>query len=195
MARIVKPPEERKREIVETAKKLFAENGYEKTQINDIAKTLGIAHGLIYHYFKSKANLFDAVMLEIFEDALSSFAKVIHSTRLSPIEKLKVIFEEDKQQSFHLSPMIKLLYGDGEAPEILERIVKTRLDILVPLLEKLFIEGCQNHDFDCPDPAAAAHFCLYGEMGIRTHHRGSEAELSETIKKMYYRVLGISLLD
>lgn len=36
--RISKEPEERKQEILETAMQLFAEKGYEKTSISDIAK-------------------------------------------------------------------------------------------------------------------------------------------------------------
>ena len=56
--RIVKEPEERKREILETAMRLFYEKGYEKTSITDIAKAIGIAQGLCYRYFPSKESLF-----------------------------------------------------------------------------------------------------------------------------------------
>ena len=38
--RISKEPEARKQEILETAMKLFAEKGYEKTSISDIAKEM-----------------------------------------------------------------------------------------------------------------------------------------------------------
>ena len=46
--RISKEPEARKQEILETAMKLFAEKGYEKTSISDIAKEIGVAQGLCY---------------------------------------------------------------------------------------------------------------------------------------------------
>ena len=41
--RITKEPEVRKQEILDTALKLFGENGYEKTSITDIAKAIGVA--------------------------------------------------------------------------------------------------------------------------------------------------------
>ena len=41
--RVTKEPEVRKQEILDTALKLFGENGYEKTSITDIAK-IGRAH-------------------------------------------------------------------------------------------------------------------------------------------------------
>ena len=52
--RISKEPEERKQEILETAMKLFAQNGFEKTSISDIAREIGVAQGLCYRYFPSK---------------------------------------------------------------------------------------------------------------------------------------------
>ena len=52
--RITKEPEVRKQEILDTALKLFGENGYEKTSITDIAKAIGVAQGLCYRYFPSK---------------------------------------------------------------------------------------------------------------------------------------------
>ena len=44
--RVTKEPELRKQEILDTALKLFGENGYEKTSITDIAKAIGVAQGL-----------------------------------------------------------------------------------------------------------------------------------------------------
>lgn len=52
--RITKEPEVRKQEILDTALKLFGENGYEKTSITDIAKAIGVAQGLCYRYFRPK---------------------------------------------------------------------------------------------------------------------------------------------
>ena len=62
--RISKEPEARKQEILETAMKLFAEKGYEKTSISDIAKEIGVAQGLCYRYFPSKDILFQTAVNE-----------------------------------------------------------------------------------------------------------------------------------
>lgn len=47
--------------ITDTALKLFAEQGYDKTSIRTIAETAGISLGLLYNYFKSK----DELLVEI----------------------------------------------------------------------------------------------------------------------------------
>lgn len=52
---------ERKSEIVESALKVFCEKGYAGTTINDIVKKAKCSHGLFYHYFNTKKEIFDAV--------------------------------------------------------------------------------------------------------------------------------------
>lgn len=46
--------EERRGQIVKAATKLFSEQGYYLTTIQDIAGEAGISVGLIYQYFKDK---------------------------------------------------------------------------------------------------------------------------------------------
>lgn len=59
MPRTVKDPEERKRELLDTAMRLFAEEGYDNVSVRAVAREAGVAPGLAYHYFDSKQRLFD----------------------------------------------------------------------------------------------------------------------------------------
>lgn len=47
----------KKLEIIKAAKKLIIKNGYRKTSVEDITKSIGIAKGSFYTYFNSKADL------------------------------------------------------------------------------------------------------------------------------------------
>ena len=62
--RIVKDPRVRKQEIIDTSLVVFAEKGYEKTSISDIAKAMNISQGLCYRYFRSKGEIYDAALEE-----------------------------------------------------------------------------------------------------------------------------------
>jgi AcrR family transcriptional regulator len=60
-----KYPEETKKKILEVAKKLFLEKGYDGTTIQDIVNGLGgMTKGVIYHHFKSKEDIFNRLMAE-----------------------------------------------------------------------------------------------------------------------------------
>lgn len=54
--------ESRKREIAIAGLKAFCEKGYAGTTIEDIVKKAGCSHGLFYHYFKNKKEVFDETM-------------------------------------------------------------------------------------------------------------------------------------
>ena len=54
--------ESRRTSIVVAALKVFCEKGFDGATINDIVKKAKCSHGLFYHYFKSKKEIFDAVM-------------------------------------------------------------------------------------------------------------------------------------
>lgn len=52
----------RRMELVDAALRLFAEQGFRGTTIADIAAATGTAHGLVYHYFRSKEELLAAIL-------------------------------------------------------------------------------------------------------------------------------------
>ena len=52
----------RREQILGTALKLFAERGFDATSTRQIAKEAGIAEGLIFHYFPTKASLLAAIL-------------------------------------------------------------------------------------------------------------------------------------
>ena len=85
-APIDRPPTARQRmaaarrgQILETALKLFAERGFDATSTRQIAKEVGIAEGLIFHYFPTKASLLTAIL----EDRLEG--RRAFRTRLRPL--------------------------------------------------------------------------------------------------------------
>ena len=70
--------EERKRQILTAAVKIFAAKGYERATIADIAKEAGMAEGSIYNYFKNKSDLLISLPRQVIQppvQALAAFAQ------------------------------------------------------------------------------------------------------------------------
>ncbi len=59
--------------IVSTARQLFARDGYDSTTNRLIAEASGITSGAIYHYFSSKADLYQAVYAETIDEVYAAF--------------------------------------------------------------------------------------------------------------------------
>jgi AcrR family transcriptional regulator len=53
--------------IIDTARRLFAEKGYDGCNVSDIARQAGMSQGNIYWHFPSKEALFQAVLMEGFQ--------------------------------------------------------------------------------------------------------------------------------
>jgi AcrR family transcriptional regulator len=64
MARPANGPtgEERRRQIIGVAARVFAQKGYAEATTKDIAAEAGVTHAAIYHYFRDKRTLFAAVL-------------------------------------------------------------------------------------------------------------------------------------
>lgn len=79
--RVNKLPEERKQEIVDVAKELFIENGFDKTSVSQIAKSVGVVKGLFYYYFETKEDVLDSVI----EDLCNDHIQILHD-RMAQVE-------------------------------------------------------------------------------------------------------------
>lgn len=54
--------EKRKQEILAAALDLFIRRGYAATKISDIAQSVGMSVGLLFHYFESKEKLYESLV-------------------------------------------------------------------------------------------------------------------------------------
>lgn len=57
-----KKAEDRKNEILDAVDELFGQKGFDGTSTNDILEKVGIARGTLYHHFKSKEDIMDALI-------------------------------------------------------------------------------------------------------------------------------------
>ncbi len=64
--------DKRKTKILERTLKLFAINGFDSVTIDDITVACNCSHGLFYHYFKSKEDVFNA-LIELKNDKYKNY--------------------------------------------------------------------------------------------------------------------------
>ncbi len=55
--------------ILEAATQVFARKGFSAARISDVAKQAGVSHGLVHHYFESKAGLHRALVEQVMASA------------------------------------------------------------------------------------------------------------------------------
>lgn len=88
-----KYPKETIRLILDVAQRLFLEKGYEGTSIQNIIDGLGgLSKGAVYHHFKSKEEIFNAVGDRYNEQIIRELKAVRDDPSLTGYEKLKKMF-------------------------------------------------------------------------------------------------------
>src|SRR5437667_4531330 len=55
---------DRRAELLEAAVRVFAAKGFHASRVGDIAEEAGVAHGLLYHYFRSKEEVLETIFRE-----------------------------------------------------------------------------------------------------------------------------------
>ena len=104
MARIIKDTQVRMAEILDATEELFYTNGYHETAIRDIVKSIGVAQGTVYYYFKSKEEILEALISRQMSKVLSEMETVVSASDIPPSRKLELFV----QSLFHT-----IRYKDG----------------------------------------------------------------------------------
>lgn len=85
-----KYPEETVKKILDVAQELFMTKGYERTTMADIVDNLGgLTKGAVYHHFKSKEEIFEAMFERINAPVVEKIEQVAADPRLTGLEKLR----------------------------------------------------------------------------------------------------------
>lgn len=135
-----KYPEITVERILDAAQRLFLEKGYENTTIQDIVDELdGLTKGAVYHHFKSKEEIMDAVGDRMFEEN-NPFEAVMGRNDLNGLEKIREMIrlnqsDRDRQDmNIQSIPILK-------NPRVLAGIIDANRRVLTPYFYRLIEEG------------------------------------------------------
>jgi TetR/AcrR family transcriptional regulator, cholesterol catabolism regulator len=86
----------RRDEVITGAARVFADRGYERTSVADLAEELGLATGAIYHYFAAKEELLIAICDQLMEPLL---------------ERAETLLGDGAEDGTPLRPLVHLWVG------------------------------------------------------------------------------------
>ncbi|HVU78641.1 MAG TPA: TetR/AcrR family transcriptional regulator [Gaiellaceae bacterium] len=117
---------DRRRELLDAAVRVFARKGFHASRVGDIAEEAGVAHGLLYHYFRSK----DEVLETIFRDTwqlLQSDTERIEGSDVPLREQLRR-FARIYLGSWLVTPdLVRVLVREiARSPDVGERVGEIR---------------------------------------------------------------------
>lgn len=83
----------KRKRIVDAARRLFYEKGYERTTLDDIAERLQVTKPFIYSYYRNKNEILHEIAQQCIGECLDAQTRILAS-KLSTADKLARIIEE-----------------------------------------------------------------------------------------------------
>ncbi len=80
--------EQRHAQLLEAARRVFSERGYEATSLAGLLQEAGVSRGTFYQYFESKSACFSAVLTSLLDSLRAAIRPVVVGARQSPAEQL-----------------------------------------------------------------------------------------------------------
>jgi TetR/AcrR family transcriptional regulator, repressor for uid operon len=118
--------DKREQEILEAAAAVFAERGFRKTRVADVAERAGIGKGTVYEYFRSKEDLFLRLFDWYTSEAFTSMRAELQRPTGSAVDALRRSGETLLaicQQMLPLYPLTMEFWSASTAPEFKDRLV------------------------------------------------------------------------
>ena len=190
-----------RQKLVDVARQLFAKNGFENTTMNDIALSSGKGRRTLYTYFKSKEEVYYAVIeseLERLSDKLDEVA----AKKIRPQDQIiELIYT-------HLSMIKETVVRNGNLRAeffrniwMVEKQRKNFDEDEIELFRKVYSEGKAEGEFDIDNVDLVAditHYCIkglevpyiYGRLG----HGMTEETSKPLVAKVVYGALGKSII-
>ncbi|WP_238654346.1 TetR/AcrR family transcriptional regulator [Paenibacillus piscarius] len=147
-----KYPEETINQILTVAHNLFMQKGYEQTSIQDIINELGgLTKGAIYHHFKSKEEILQAVTDHLFKDVDKMLSGVRDDQRLNGLEKLRKISRvslDNPAQNDLATAAPNLLRNPKLLAAQIENIIEKAVPVYIqPIIEEGVRDGSIQTDY------------------------------------------------
>ncbi|MDF1553618.1 MAG: TetR/AcrR family transcriptional regulator [Deferrisomatales bacterium] len=82
------PRDDRRTQIFEAGARLFAQKGYERTSLQEVADVLGVTKPALYYYYRSKETLLFEITSFVMDQVLTDITQVVGSGQ-PPLDKLR----------------------------------------------------------------------------------------------------------
>jgi TetR/AcrR family fatty acid metabolism transcriptional regulator len=154
--------EDKRQQLLWAAVRVFARKGFHASRVGDIAEEAGVAHGLLYHYFKSKDQVLEAVFHENWSILIARIESV-EETDEPAADQIRHIAAIVLRTWLHLPDVVRVVIQEfGRSPELGERIGELTLPI--DTLERVIARGIERGEFRKDiDPVFAATV-VYGSI-------------------------------
>ena len=160
---------QKKRYIVETARKVFVEKGFKKVTMKDIVEACEISRGGLYLYFDNTEQILLEVLQMEADETDDVFTKNITQDDTAA-DILTLFLKEQKKELLRKKNSLTVAvyeYFFSHKSTDKNNMLRKQFDAGVKVLEKLIEAGIASGEFYCENPKGAASNIMYVLEGMK----------------------------
>lgn len=154
----------KRQQILQTAQRLFLEQGYTEVSVKQIAKRASASQVTLYKYFPSKIALGRAVVLSMIETGYTYYQQIIDNQTATFMEKVQQMMTESVAESEALAPsffhfLVSEMRGDNDDQTVQTAYETQKQHFWHTLMEQGRSQGVVNPEIT--DRAAMTYVDMY----------------------------------
>lgn len=194
-----KYPEITEQRILDASLKLFLEKGYEHTTIQDIIDELGdLTKGAIYHHFKSKSDIIEAVMEQLYGGQEQNFEDILSEsgTGLEKLKKLLIVSIKNPGNQLMINAAPHIMKNPRFlTKQLFESLDETVPRLILPLMQQGIKDGSIKTDYPKELSEALLILCNFWMNPFIIQNTAEELIRKIQFMKDLLDRLGMPLLD
>jgi AcrR family transcriptional regulator len=153
---------DRRTELLDAAVRVFARKGFHGSRVGDIAEEAGVAHGLLYHYFRSKEEVLETIFRDTWQ-LLQADTERVEAADVPLREQLRR-FARIYLGSWLLTPdLVRVLVREvARSPDVGERVGEIRG--VLSSLERMIVAAEERGEVREGCDATFATWAVYGAL-------------------------------
>jgi TetR/AcrR family fatty acid metabolism transcriptional regulator len=154
--------EDKRRVILDAAVRVFAHKGYHTSRVGDIAEEAGVAHGLLYHYFRSKEELLETIFRETWRDVLNA-VQAVQETDESARDRLAGVAKILLRAWRRDPDLVRVLVREVTRGSHLQKRID-EIDQAFAGLERIIARGQEEGEFRTDLDPRMVSYVFYGAL-------------------------------
>ncbi|MGA9801887.1 MAG: TetR/AcrR family transcriptional regulator [Terriglobales bacterium] len=194
------PRQEPRQEILRTAARLFQQQGYDATSMNDVAAALKLSKGGLYHHFQSKDEILFHIMSHALDVTEERVINVVRRIEGASVAGASIDVTEERLRTLirlHIEVVLSpedreikvMLHENHPLPPTLGRKINGRKKDYVHFVEHIIADVQRKHDSPSQVTPRAAALALVGMINwIHQWYKPGGPLTGEEIARQYCEI-------
>lgn len=180
---------------MKNALRIFAQKGFFRTTVEDIADATGVAKGTVYLYFSNKEDLYIASIEEHFNRALQMLTDVEQASGTAG-DKMKKIANDyvdyvTQLRTTYLPFTLESMNLTGKTLKKIHSTIEPKLQEMIEMIGRIIKDGIEQNEFRSVEPRLAAFYFMNTIRTIFFNHfyvAGNSIKI-ESMLELYFEGL------